>query len=637
MRRQDYILAITRQQIETPLKQLDCNQYLFTVIILSLETLKRIDPTLCDFMIITNPLITTIKTKTVHRKPQTLTMKTLTCDTVSFTKKTQSSISFKGNKELTRAISNQLFLTDFDIKAIVNKYKPDNRVLGDLPSSLLEKIPESKKQKAEKEIETALGKASRLLNTAVFKLDKDILEYSNEQLTSIFNTELTIGKNLIAETLLKNNVINDVEDIELSILGKGSYGTGYKLKINNQNYCFKVFHNIDNDAFSDDLHGRYIENNRAAFIHKYASGNQFVNFHLGDPYNGFMMTDYLDEKSPRTINRITESLYGFSYEDDSSDNTIAGRFTDFGYITISNKTLASNKTAHNIYKEIYGSTVPRFRPKVWNEIFEQKGNSEDTNIGLALCIDTFGSLTEQIKYFEKIMTLPDNSKAKITAMDTLPQTIDIEGYFEAIAKTVDNESKPALIVFLRHLPEDKALKWFNEFNKDPDVDTKIALSKHVHSLTKDEKLAFYDECKQMAADSPKMQHLLVDITNQLPLEARLDHFNSIAKHANDTIIALMINRLFNLSEESEKQTFLKSHLNNPSIEVKKSLLFKLNNLPIPERFTACKTILNGANDAVKMLIIDEIKSLPVDQKKDLMSLIAQNASPTVLDYIDMNS
>src|SRR3989339_822512 len=396
-------------------------------------------------MLIQNTLIAAIKPKPIHQKPKTLMMKPLTCDTVSFKNKPRTNITFAANKELTSAISSQLFETDLEIKEIANKYKPDNRAIGNLPASWMEKIPSSDKDKAEKQVEIALGKASRLLNTAVFKLDKDILEYSNQQLTSIFNTELTMSKNLIAETLLKSGVISDVEDVQLSILGKGSYGTGYLLKVNDSKYCFKVFHNIDNDAFSDNLHGRNIENNRAAFINKYASGNQFVNFHLGDLYNGFMITDYLDHTTPRSINRITESYYGFSYVDDSSDNTIAGRFIDFGFITITNKLLASNETARDIHKKVY-ETAPKFRPMVWNELFNLE-NKEDINIGLALSIDKFGSLTEQMKYFEKIMTLPDNSKAKITAMSTLPTKVNIDEYFEAIAKTVDNESKPALISF----------------------------------------------------------------------------------------------------------------------------------------------------------------------------------------------
>lgn len=583
-------------------------------------------------MLIQTPLIAAIKPQAVHQKPKTLTMKTLTCDTVSFKNKPPTNITFTANKELTSAISNQLFETDLEIKELANKYKPDNRSIGKLPALWMDKIPSSDKDKAEKQIETALGKASRLLNTAVFKLDKDILEYSNQQLTSIFNTELTMSKNLIAEALLKSGVISNVEDAQLSILGKGSYGTGYLLKVNDNKYCFKVFHNIDNDAFSDDLNGKNIENNRAAFINKYVSGNQFVNFHIGDLYNGFMITDYLDYTTPRSINRITVPYYGFSYEDDSSDNTIAGRFIDFGFITVTNKTLASNETARDIYIKV-NETVPRFRTMVWNDLFNPE-NKEDINIGLALCINTFGSLTEQMKYFEKIMALPDNSKAKITAMSTLPAKVNIDEYFEDIAKTVDNESKPALISFLSRISREKALKWFNKFNKDPDINTKIALSEHRFSLIEDLQ-AFYDECKQMDPKNTKMQQLLVDITSQLPVETRFDHYNTIAKQANDSIIALMINRLFNLSEPSEKQAFIKSHLDNPSIEVKKALISKLDTLPLSERLKARNTILKGANDAVKMLLIDVIHYFPEPHNNETMSLIAQDPSPTVQDYIDL--
>ena len=126
-------------------------------------------------------------------------------------------------------------------------------------------------------------------------------------------------------------------DVKIKNAGSGSYGTGYKISISNQeDMCLKIFHN-NNDAL-EDRHGGRIETQIGFLTNSHS--NDYVPIHFGRVTNknqndGFFVTSWVDEKTPKPANNIT-SNYSFINHDSGTGHNMTnnGIIYDFGAISV---------------------------------------------------------------------------------------------------------------------------------------------------------------------------------------------------------------------------------------------------------------------------------------------------------------
>jgi len=380
-------------------------------------------------------------------------------------------VNFTG---LNRTLSKRAFTTAEAVKAEVAKHVRSKGIIGNLPKEWVDKIP--KTQRAEK----------------IKKLYAEI----KQSIKSLRDSgDINICSAELKDSLHRAGLVEENANLELKKLGKGAYGTGYRLRgVLNDECVIKVF--ISNDSTSyrtaySSLHGNYIESNRAAYWQKNAGKNtQKVGFHFGDIDAGYIvMNKYIDYVPPACKKSIPEELYGLAYDsEDKARNSKFGYDIEFGNLEIISE-LANNKTARYVYKKL--SKLPeeqRLREFVSMHWRVQSQKNPDMIVALASAIELLPR-SEHLNQLKKFSSVPDNRvKAALAYRFHLLCSGDYVPYFNKIIEGADNRVKKILVKSFSYLPKSERCEQFKKLAENADDELKELLVEKVISLPKSDRI-----------------------------------------------------------------------------------------------------------------------------------------------------
>ncbi len=169
--------------------------------------------------------------------------------------------------------------------------------------------------------------------------------------------------------------------------------------------------------------------------------------------NGYMVTQYIDDKTPLPKKNLSPKYLGLVSEDEETDfsilyghNKINGYSVDYGGLKVQSYILANNKTARYIYKKI--TKAPKnLRLKLFEDIFEHKNvpHYNDRLAGLATGVKMLPK-KHRGKWFKVLTKNADSEIKKVLAsnLSILPDDKTKGECFKILAQGADNELKIVL-------------------------------------------------------------------------------------------------------------------------------------------------------------------------------------------------
>ena len=179
---------------------------------------------------------------------------------------------------------------------------------------------------------------------------REVGKVPNEWFTNVWNKEETTkqiykaiksfqGRRNIKEFEKElTSLLN--KEVKVEMLGKGLYGSGYKISIAGcKPVCLKLFHlNREYTPIKDN--GVEFEVQAGLFLNKHS--NQFVHMHFGKVAaypmrDGFLVTQFIDENTQAIKNSYPSGQYYITYGDRKPENRINGTIIDYGGVSIEKK------------------------------------------------------------------------------------------------------------------------------------------------------------------------------------------------------------------------------------------------------------------------------------------------------------
>ncbi len=218
-----------------------------------------------------------------------------------------------------KRIFNKKYTSTKRLSRIYEKNLYINRNIGIVPRIFLENT-ENKKERVNK-LYDLFAKYSLILNYD-YSHDLSVSFVKIPFYTKEFADELTI-------------LIN--KKVEISFIGNGYFGNGYKITVFEENKKYDFFYKTFFPYSNVVKHGADLEVIYAYFANRHSRKNQFVRFFMGrlaTPYEKdvFLLTEFVqnNEKINTQNTRLTlDYLYS---QDKRIDNTINGKIIDFGAV-----------------------------------------------------------------------------------------------------------------------------------------------------------------------------------------------------------------------------------------------------------------------------------------------------------------
>lgn len=410
-------------------------------------------------------------------------------------------INFTG---LNRNLSKMAYKSAESIKAEVENFSKSKGIVGNLPSEWVQRIPKENREKVIKEL-------YQDLKTVVKGFNADS------------NTDNIVGLN---DALRKAGVIRNDENAELKRLGDGIYGVGYHLKgIFDDKYMIKIFKSKRN---YNDLHGKYAELNRAAYLQKYAGKDtQMVPFYFGDADAGYMVNKYIDKNAPECKKQINTENYGLvscDVQDNGNGaghNIIKGFQIDYGGIKVINESLVKNKSKQSTIKKILAMPVE----KQLNSLSQADSTVKNFFVS-------------QLKY------MPANKRAV---------------YFTQLAQNANDKVKIGLVDKIYFLSKDDKIKGFTQLAQNAGDKVKIELANIIYCLPNEHKKEGFMQL--LESGNVDVKTALAENLSSLPAEERLFCFEQLAKGADKELKAKLKDNICNLPR-LKRRVAEKALLNN---------------------------------------------------------------------------
>lgn len=242
----------------------------------------------------------------------------------------------------------------------------ERAVVGNIPPELISLFPKKTRGDDIKKIQNLLSDTAVYLRDTVDRMrcNPDFSMYDkNYQLTG-YAHELIRGAK--EQFNLKLVQISGCEDFiaDLRFVGEGDYGNVFKLGIKKKtdgrkimhDKAFKVYHKVyETSAFYSHMHNTCAEANFWEFV-KYFAGHkldntQLTRHYISDLHSGYCMTEFIDEKIPKTTSPLN-ILRDFCFKkpkDSELNYPIFGKFFDGGGYE-KNKFFSSDKIIIRIRK-----------------------------------------------------------------------------------------------------------------------------------------------------------------------------------------------------------------------------------------------------------------------------------------------
>lgn len=213
------------------------------------------------------------------------------------------------------------YLTDNYVDAdmltdLLTAFPATPREVGSLPEDWLEKIPNELREKKIKDIYSAVSVFQKTANVSTFA----------KQLSIILQKKADVSE-----------------------LSSGTYGTGYKISVENaKDMCIKIFpKHLEKQNNTPNMHGQHVEVQNAIFANTHSS--DFVKMYFGrvaslKQKDGFLVTQFLGGNILPEITGNPKSEYKVTSGDCfMGHNIINGKNIDFGGMIVEKDGVRLNK------------------------------------------------------------------------------------------------------------------------------------------------------------------------------------------------------------------------------------------------------------------------------------------------------
>lgn len=537
-----------------------------------------------------------------------------------FIKNAKCDVSFNG---LTRDMGKRAYPTLEAIQAKIEQHPKSNGIVGNLPNEWLEKIPQSHRGETIKQLYKSIGEVALELRKK---------ENSKEAVVS--------ASQKINEALHIVGIIEPEQKIKLKKLEAGAYGTGYLLEQNTptkDKFIIKIFHDIEPTL---DIHGNYIEQNRAMFWQKNTTkNNNRAKSYFMDLKNGYMINQFIGILTPLPKKRVNESRLGlFANDETGNHNIINGYSIDYGGLEIKTPILDNNKEARYTYKKITNAPYSE-KLGVWNQIYENKSvpNYTQKLEGLIPAVNLITGSNNKLECFDKLLKVPDmNLKAALCKnIDVLPFNMRAP-WFDNRLHNADSATKKALAHSLKVLskePKGDNLARFEKLMNGSDSETQVLLAENLKLLEPEQKTKWFKKLAQLAVQNQdnKLKSQLTRQLSNIADEDKAGWFEQFYKDSDikvKTSLATHIEQLPNSPANDRVDWYHKLAADALKCEdgYKKLTLALCNNLYIltgKDCEQHYNKFLEIANNSIKSKLAFNLDVLPQDSQPKFFKKIAK--------------
>lgn len=529
-----------------------------------------------------------------------------------------SQVNFEG---LTKALGSQAYLSVLDIKSKIENNPKSQGMVGNLPDEWVKSIPREKRKENIKDFYNQLSELVNGLRT----------EGQN-------NKNVKLASEKITEVMHENSMLPKETSIVLKKLGTGAFGTAYKLEEHSPDskphskFVLKIFHN---DGSWKNAHGALPEINRGTFWAKRAGKNtNRARFYFADAKSGYIVSQYIDQKTPEPKKYIPTSDFGI-YTTDEGDwhNKIGGYSIEYGGMEIGSTTLASNKTARWAMKQICAQRGEK-RNEVWSSLYSKAKNTgnEDLMAGVAYGLKAldFDNPSDRSKYLQELASSPSN-KVKMALADSFSSMSDIDqiDVFSKIAPNADNNLKLVLLRqgrFFDLIGKDTRTKIINHFYKNSDEKVKVAVAQRLCGIMDEDALKIYDELAKKT--SPEMKEILIPKLRIIPEHSREKYFKSFMTDIDKMNEPMLAQYLAELPGSKIIEYFLKlAQSKNP--ETREVLASNLPCLPKNDILKCLEPIVDSKEENVKKELVYVLSELNPKDAQNAFLRINKGASSKI--------
>ena len=330
------------------------------------------------------------------------------------TKLTPENLTYKGN--LTHTLETNM--TDYQqLSQILSRYPNTDRRVGHLPKEWINDVPKSEQKDFVANIYQAFS------NFASIPKDERNVNDLATTLKSIFK-----------------------KDVKVEQLGYGSFGSGYKISIENSKpFVLKAFNNIDDDLkYMKNIHGRSIEPQNA--LYSKGKGNDFAGFYFGKvndviDKDGFMLNEFLPDKPSKSQQKdLTISRFDSSDVDrDYGHNFQYGKILDYGAMETTDKRLMENGNVTKLTRIISSNMIASRNSNVYGfndtrlaivkNTIDKIGNPKDTLDALSI-VEKYATKEIDKNSLNELKALKKDAAFKLLEKNK-PDIENKEAYFAA--------------------------------------------------------------------------------------------------------------------------------------------------------------------------------------------------------------
>lgn len=430
------------------------------------------------------------------------------------------------------------------LKIIENRQESQSTIVGQLPKGMFANlsIGKTKEQivQAINDIMSTFGASAEEIRGYVPSAKASVAEYRNKRSNS------TVEK--IKSVLEKYNLTNKKEEVDLEFLGRGDYGSAYKIKgvhddFTNDDYILKVHTVADRgpDWHRFKSHGNYAEINTAEYwSNNWGENTQRGKFYFGDINKGYMIDNFIDQNTLPYKKHVNEYTSGLKLTDEelaqNGHNKINGYSIDWGGVRVVNRIKNESKTARKVLNDIK-KTDRQFREQKWWQIYHNKHDYDETQklAGLALSIKHLPE-SKKAAYIDKCMSSnkPMVDQALGYVLKYLPHE-EAQKYYQKLMARNEEVTQTILMNEIPLLARKPLPEAYDDMNvpKDQIFPEKIK--------------AFYDISKKYVI--PQAQEHLASYVHLLPSEYIMPEFRNLVKLGDYNIYDRLLHKIRIVPEE----------------------------------------------------------------------------------------
>ena len=428
------------------------------------------------------------------------------------------------------------------LKLIEKRQENQSTTVGQLPKGMFAMLTTDKNARtnAIKDIMKTFGQIAEEIRGYVPGASASGAEYRNKR------SNATVQK--LKDVFEKHNLKNTNDDIDLEFLGRGDYGSAFRIKgihdnLTNDDYIIKVFTNADKGPnwHRYKSHGNYAEINTAEYwSNNWGENTQRGKFYFGDINKGFVIDNFIDQKTPQYKKHINEYTSGLKLTDEelanNGHNKINGYSIDWGGVRVVNRIKNESKTARTILNKIK-TTDRKFREQEWWNLYYNKTKYNETQklAGLGLSIKHLPP-EKQPKYIDFCMkqNIPMVDQSLGYLLKYLPHE-QAKLYFEKLMSRNEEVTQTILMNEIPLLARKPLPEAYDDMNVPKD------------QIFPDKIKTFFDIAKSKAI--PETREHLASYVHLLPSKEIMPEFEALLKLNDYNVFDRLLHKIETVPEE----------------------------------------------------------------------------------------